>query len=171
MHHMDMTGDEWAHHLEQSLRFDSAMVFGRKDGELQTWVWVDHNRSDTHVLPALYQRVPDAPTLITPAFVPIGPGFFDIHCEMLPPGPDISYSLVIPAIADNVPILFQIAQSGAVVVVLEPAPDWDAWRSQHHLDDDEAFVEAVIQTYQDRGFVVVLEPSHQQWLLDKLLRG
>ena len=88
---------------------------------------------------------------------------------MLPPGPAISFSLVIPAIAENVPILFQIAKTGVVIIILEPAPDWDAWRAKRHLDADEAFAEAVIQHYQDRGFVLLLEPPHQKWLLDMLM--
>ena len=33
MHNMDMTDDEWARHLEQSLRFHSAMVFGQKGND------------------------------------------------------------------------------------------------------------------------------------------
>ena len=165
MHPEPMTTHEWGTHVERSLRLEFGMIMHVGE-QPDTWMWFDHERPDVAALLALYRRTKDIASLITLRYAPTSiAGIYDIHVEVLYPPAPVSYSLLIPDIADNVPFLDHVATTGRLTVITEQAPeDWQIWRRQRGITTDAAAIQAIVTTYGPQGFVVEIDHDAQEVL-------
>ena len=139
-------------------------------------MWFLHHRADVGTLPDLYARsASDLTTIITISYSPSQygrpTGLLDLYIEVLYPPAPVSFSLLIPTIAENISFITFIAATGKCIVVPEATPDWNNWAQ----DMTEAeLISAIVEMYQRRGFVIELSKDLQEsftYLLEHQLLG